>query len=342
MDKRKHQADTRKRTGEALREALEESKKELTRLASFPELNPNPVVEVDSEGKVHYLNPAARQLLPDLQTFGCHEGWLANLEPLAEQLRTGPSRSHAREIKIGDVWYEQKIHWVPENSHIRIYGYSISDRKKMEDEIFKAYDGLERRVQERTEELIKVNEQLEIKISELKQAKDALFEKSRILETFFTSTVTPLVFLDRSFNFIRVNDAYARVCQRKSSDFPGHNHFEFYPSDARALFEQVVETRMPYQAIARPFSFPDHPEWGVTYWDWTLTPILNTTGEVEFLVFSLNDATERKGNENRIKSTNALSRTLLKKSHKREYFPGSGQLVAGMERMPLRRHSGIG
>jgi hypothetical protein len=77
---------------------------------------------------------------------------------------------------------------------------------------------------------------------------------------------------------------------------------------------------MPYQAIARPFSFPDHPEWGVTYWDWTLTPILNTTGEVEFLVFSLNDATERKGNENRIKSTNTLLELFSNKSHKREYF----------------------
>ena len=320
MDKKKHQAGTRKRTGEALREALKESKKELTRLASFPELNPNPVVEVDSEGKVHYLNPAARQLLPDLQTFGCHEGWLANLESLAERLRTGPGRSHAREVKIGDVWYEQKIYFVPETSHIRIYGYTISDRKKMEEEISKAYDGLERRVEERTEELIKVNEQLEIKLSELKQTKDALFEQSRILETFFTSTVTPLVFLDRSFNFIRVNDAYAKVCQRKASDFPGHNHFEFYPSDARSIFEQVVETRIPHQAIARPFSFPDHPEWGITYWDWTLTPILNTTGEVEFLVFSLNDVTERKQNENRIRSTNTLLELFSNKSNKREYF----------------------
>ena len=329
MDKRKRQAGTGIRTGEALREALENSKKELTRLVSFPELNPNPVVEVDSEGRVSYLNPAAKQLLPDLQTFGCHEGWLAHLEPLAERVKNGSSRSHVREIKIGDNWYEQKIYFVPENNHIRIYGYNISDRKRMEEEISKAYDGLERRVQERTGELIKVNERLEVKIAELKQAKDALFEQSRIPETFFTSTVTPLVFLDRSFNFIRVNDAYARVCKRKASDFPGHNHFEFYPSDTKAIFEQVVETRVPYQAIARPFAFPDHQEWGTTYWDWTLTPIVNTKGDVEFLVFSLNDVTERKENENRIKSTNTLLELFSKKSHKREYFEAVVNLLQG-------------
>jgi PAS domain S-box-containing protein len=126
------------------------------------------------------------------------------------------------------------------------------------------------------------------------QAEKALAEQSRILEAFFTSTITPFVFLDKNFNFIRVNEAYAKACQRDISEFPGRNHFEFYPSDAREIFEQAVETKTPYQVLARPFAFPDHPEWGVTYWNWTLTPILDSSGEVEFLAFALQDVTERK------------------------------------------------
>jgi len=47
------------------------------------------------------------------------------------------------------------------------------------------------------------------------------------------------------------------------SEFPGHNHFEFYPSDAKPKFEQVSD-KEPYVAIAKPFTFPDHPEWGET------------------------------------------------------------------------------
>ena len=78
-----------------------------------------------------------------------------------------------------------------------------------------------------------------------------MIEQSRILEAFFTSTITPLVFLDRDFNFVRVNKAYAKACQRDISEFPGHNHFEFYPSDAKAIFEQVVQTKEPYQAICK-------------------------------------------------------------------------------------------
>jgi len=39
--------------------------------------------------------------------------------------------------------------------------------------------------------------------------------------------------------------------------------------------------------------FPDQPERGVTYWDWTLAPMLDSAGEVECLVFSLVDVTEQ-------------------------------------------------
>ncbi len=134
------------------------------------------------------------------------------------------------------------------------------------------------------------------------EAQTKLAEQSRILEAFFTSTITPLVFLDRDFNFIRVNEAYAKACQRDISEFPGHNHFEFYPSDAKTKFEQVVQTKEPYSAIAKPFTFPDHPEWGTTYWDWTLTPILDDTGEAEFLVLSLEDLTKRKRAEEAVKA----------------------------------------
>ncbi len=109
----------------------------------------------------------------------------------------------------------------------------------------------------------------------------------------FLHALTPLVLLDRDFNFIRVNEAYAKACGREVGDFPGHNHFEFYPSDARTIFEDVRRTKEPITVEARAFEFPDHPEWGITYWDWNLSPVLDESGEVEALVFSLQDVTER-------------------------------------------------
>jgi len=122
---------------------------------------------------------------------------------------------------------------------------------------------------------------------------DALEERTRYLDAFFEHSLTPLVLLDRDFNFIRVNEAYAKAWRREVDDFPGHNHFEFYPSDAQAIFEAVRRSREPISVEARPVVFPDHPEWGVTYWDWTLTPLLDESGEVEALVLSLQDVTAR-------------------------------------------------
>jgi len=77
------------------------------------------------------------------------------------------------------------------------------------------------------------------------------------------------------------------------SDFPGHNHFEFYPSEAKEIFEQVVQTKTLHQVKGRPLAFSDNPDRGVTYWDWTLEPVLDASGEVEFLIYTLYEVTEQ-------------------------------------------------
>jgi PAS domain S-box-containing protein len=144
------------------------------------------------------------------------------------------------------------------------------------------------------------------------EAEKALVERNRLLQAFFDSTITPLVFLDRDFNFLRVNEAYAHACGRAPSDFPGHNHFEFYPhEETEEIFRKVVETKVPYRVFARPFTFPDHPEWGETYWDWTLTPLLDPMGEVDSLVFSLNDVSEEARAREKMRQNEELLRTVM-------------------------------
>ncbi len=265
-----------------------QTQKKLNHLASFPEINPNPIVEVNADGSIEYLNPAAKKLFPDLQDMGHQHEWLVDLESIGTLLKDQKKTYYVREVKVNGNWYHQSFHLTPGVDHIRIYGLDITERKQMEEQLRTSRNELEIRVQGRTAELSKAYQKLK--------------DQSKILEAFFSSTVTPLVLLDRNFNFVRVNEAYAKACQRDVSEFPGHNHFEFYPSDAKTIFEQVVQTRKPYQAIARPFSFPDHPEWGETYWNWNLTPILDERVEVDFLVFSLEDVTERKRAEQAVKA----------------------------------------
>ncbi|MDP2240850.1 MAG: PAS domain S-box protein [Burkholderiales bacterium] len=129
-------------------------------------------------------------------------------------------------------------------------------------------------------------------ITERKRAELALQENYEILDKIFATTHFCIVYLDRHFNFIRVNKAYADVCGYPPGFFKGKNHFELYPGEeAEAIFHRVVATGEPFTTHARPFQFLDHPEWGTTYWDWTLHPVRSAGGEIEGLLFALLDVT---------------------------------------------------
>lgn len=113
------------------------------------------------------------------------------------------------------------------------------------------------------------------------------------LSAIMEHTRAHLAYLDRDFRFVRVNSAYARGSGYDEADLIGRNHFDLFPSDEnRAIFERVRDTGQPFQVQARPFVYEGQPERGVTYWDWTLTPIKDRSGCVQGLVFSLVDVTE--------------------------------------------------
>jgi PAS domain S-box-containing protein len=170
----------------------------------------------------------------------------------------------------------------------------ITGRKQMEAELRQWNDRLSEQVRSRTEQLTATVCHLRDEIGRRVQAEGELGKSSQMLEGFFEHTITPLVFMDKDFNFIRVNEAYAKADGREPESFVGENCFGLYPNEEnQAIFEQVVRTKQPYHAYAWPFIYPHAPERGTTYWNWLLTPLLDERGDVQFLVFSLENVTER-------------------------------------------------
>ena len=109
------------------------SVKESSRLASMPLLAPNPIVETDLDGRVSYLNPEALRLLPDLPNKGVQHPFVTGVPSLTKVLqRDGSLR---REVKIGEVHYEQVLHYLEEIGCLRIYAFDISDRKQAEKQL---------------------------------------------------------------------------------------------------------------------------------------------------------------------------------------------------------------
>ncbi len=114
------------------------------------------------------------------------------------------------------------------------------------------------------------------------------------LETIMESTHAQLAYLDTGFNFVDVNTAYAEGAGYEQEELVGKNHFELFPNEENlAIFERARATGEVVSFQARPFIYPDQPERGTTYWDWTLVPVKDEEEAVQGLVLSLLDVTER-------------------------------------------------
>ncbi|TFG05696.1 MAG: PAS domain-containing sensor histidine kinase [Promethearchaeota archaeon] len=131
-------------------------------------------------------------------------------------------------------------------------------------------------------------------ISERKKLERSLIESNNFLNSILDNTSILIAYLDRNFNFIKVNRAYAVADQKEIDYFPGKNHFDLYPNqENEEIFKQVIDRGTPYQIFGKPFEYADNPERGVSYWDWSLVPIKNELGIVNSLVLSLQNVTDR-------------------------------------------------
>jgi len=100
-------------------------------LANFPELNPIPICEINLNGEITYINPAADQLLPDLKKLGLKHPWLNGIEAFFEMFARGETNVSLREVKIEHGVYEQNIFYVRDKQRIRIYGFDVTVRKRV-------------------------------------------------------------------------------------------------------------------------------------------------------------------------------------------------------------------
>jgi len=157
-------------------------------------------------------------------------------------------------------------------------------------------------------ELEAVNLQLKEEVERIKKSEE-------ILEILLKHTIFSVAILDRNYTFVRVNEAYAKAGGRNVDDFPGHNYFEFYPSDAKEIFDHVVRTKETYKVSARPCICGDQSERGVTYWDWTLAPVLDSSGEVDLLILTLCDITEHVRFKEKLSASEEHYRSIYDNSH---------------------------
>jgi PAS domain S-box-containing protein len=182
----------------------------LAYLASFPENNPNPVIEVGLGGDVRYLNASAHRLFPRLLDQGPAHPWLAGLPEVRRLFCEGGAKTAIHEVGVGDRWYQQSFHFLAEEQAVRIYGFDITERR---------------------------------------QAEEALRHSHHELRTIYDGMIEGLVITDiKSKRFVRVNAALCRMLGYGEAELLQASIQDIHPpeevSNDLARFAAVAEGRV--------------------------------------------------------------------------------------------------
>ncbi len=110
----------------------------IKRMASFPMLNPNPVIEVDMASQIIFANPASEELFSGLLKEGVEHPLLEGWAEIIRTLQQGREKEFSSEVHFKGKWYLLEFSFVADFQSIRIYGLDITKRKIAEDELLES------------------------------------------------------------------------------------------------------------------------------------------------------------------------------------------------------------
>ena len=229
---------------------------DLAHLASFPQLNPNPVVEVDPDGQVHFLNPAAQQLFPDLQQGGRNHPWLADWDAVVQALSENEKRVHTRELPVLDRWYQQAMHFMPNTRNIHIYGTDITGQKRIEEAL--------RRSEEEYRYLVQ-------------------YAPTGIYELDFAGS-----------RFLRVNDAICSVLGYSREELLAMNPKDLLDAESQRRFRERIGKVLAGEPIDESVAYRVLAKDGREIWGALNVKLIHIDGRLDGALVIAHDITERK------------------------------------------------
>ncbi|MGB4595042.1 MAG: PAS domain S-box protein [Anaerolineaceae bacterium] len=143
-------------------------------LASFPEQNPLPVVEIDYDLRITYQNPAAKYFFPEIDRNDQSQPFFDGIKDVSDKYQACEDLVASKDVLIRNTWLHLSFYHMPERKRIRIYSVDITDRINAENELQELNKKLEETVLLRTEELNRLNQELNLDIDRRKSSESAL------------------------------------------------------------------------------------------------------------------------------------------------------------------------
>ncbi len=107
---------------------------ELEHFASFPRLNPIPIMELDSDGKVIFCNRAAENIFGKTCFDSSNPLIPKDLPDMLHDLRQNKPRQFTRTVEMDGRFFDELVHLVPEFDVVRIYAIDVTERRRLEEE----------------------------------------------------------------------------------------------------------------------------------------------------------------------------------------------------------------
>lgn len=114
------------------RSILQRSKSVQARLASFPEQNPSPIIEIERSGRVSYQNPAFYNHFPHVVELSVNHDFLKDLKLIFNDLVDEKIPEFSLEICHKGVYYVRRASYIPELQVVRVFYLDITEQKKIE------------------------------------------------------------------------------------------------------------------------------------------------------------------------------------------------------------------
>jgi len=127
---------------------------------SFPEENPNPVIEIDCAERVTYLNPSARKKFPYLLEIGIIHPLLKRIRTVVRKMCDESKQSAVCEVQLDDVVYELEITSVPGRDRIHIYVNDITAIYRSDMVACQRAEGAVRQLKEPIREIVAFGDRL--------------------------------------------------------------------------------------------------------------------------------------------------------------------------------------
>jgi PAS domain S-box-containing protein len=308
----------RKRAEELLRQSEQ-------RLSLHFQQAPIAAIEWDVEGRVTKWNPSAERMFgyPREEALGQHFSFivpqlaLERVGHIADGLfssKGGYRSTNENVTKDGRPilceWYNTPLI----DAEGQIVGAAslaqdITEQKRAEEALQKAHDALEHKVQERTAELRRANEKLQMEVEERRRTQATL-------DAFFNASTAILNIVDDEFRYIKCDALTASYFNHDSKSIIGRSlKDELAPcfvEEFGPMIRQVIETGTPVHNVEVRSPVPGRPG-EIVYWRASYFPVVLPEGTRGYGVVGV-EINDIKRAEEALRESEARYRTLVETS----------------------------